>query len=210
MDIANPAGMSTPPRLLLIRHGQTSWNLHRRVLGRTDIPLDETGRKQAIELAGVVGPVDALYASPLSRARTTAELAFPGRAMELVEDLTEMHQGELEGLEAHELGGRYAELLTAWNADPGAVRLPGGETMREVQDRALAALQGIAARARPGERVAVVTHQLVISAVLTALVGEPTSAWRSRTHANTAWSEVLWGPTPELHAFRLSPHLPPS
>lgn len=76
--------------------------------------------------------------------------------------------------------------------------------MREVQDRALAALQGIAARARPGERVAVVTHQLVISAVLTALVGEPTSAWRSRTHANTAWSEVLWGPTPELHAFRLS------
>ncbi len=200
--------MSTPPLLLLVRHGQTSWNLNRRVLGRTDIPLDETGRRQAYDLSSVVGAVSALYSSPLSRARSTAELGFPDHTATLIDDLTEMHQGDLEGLEGHELGARYADLLAAWNADPGTVRLPGGETMAEVQQRAMRALSEVASRSAPGSRVAVVTHQLVISAVLTAVAGEPTSSWRTRTHPNTAWSEVLWGESPRLQAFRLGPHLP--
>jgi 2,3-bisphosphoglycerate-dependent phosphoglycerate mutase len=127
----------------------------------------------------------------------------------VVEDLVEMDEGDLEGLEAHELGERYGALLEAWNADPGTVRLPGGETMVEVRARALAALARIAAAAGEGERVAVVTHQLLISAVLTAIVGEPASTWRSRSHRNTSWSEVRWGSPPELRGFRLTPHLPP-
>jgi broad specificity phosphatase PhoE len=154
--------------------------------------------------------VDRIYSSPLIRARATAELAFPGRSLTLIDDLTEMDQGELEGLESHELGTRFGPLLERWNADPGEVRLPGGETMNEVRDRALLALGEIAASARPGERVAVVTHQLVLSAVLTALAGEPTSAWRTRTHGNTHWSQVSWGSPPTLQAFRLAPHLPNS
>jgi broad specificity phosphatase PhoE len=202
--------MSTPPTLLLIRHGQTSWNALRRVLGRTDIPLDATGCGQAVALGSVMGEVDRIYSSPLIRARATAELAFPGRSLTLIDDFTEMDQGELEGLESHELGTRFGPLLERWNADPGEVRLPGGETMNEVRDRALLALGEIAASARPGERVAVVTHQLVLSAVLTALAGEPTSAWRTRTHGNTHWSQVSWGSPPTLQAFRLAPHLPNS
>jgi broad specificity phosphatase PhoE len=199
--------MSTPATLLLVRHGQTSWNIQRRVLGRTDIPLDDTGRAQARDLREVIGPVDVVWTSPLSRARETAALAFPAHTPRLHDDLTEMHQGDLEGLGADELMSRFGDLLGRWTADPGAVRLPGGETMAELQERALVALDSIAA-ATPGCRVAVVTHQLVLSVICCHLLATPTAAWRAHSHRNTAWTEVRWARPPVVVAARLSPHLP--
>lgn len=176
-----------PHRLLLIRHGRTAWNVQRRVLGRTDIPLDEVGLEQAAALPARIGPVDAVWSSPLLRARQTA-----GVLMEptLEPDLQEMHQGDLEGLGAEELVTHHGALLAAWRVDPTGVRLPGGETMEEVQERALAALQRIAAGSAPGSTVAIVTHQIVLGTVCCARSGEGLAAWTKYSHQNCGWSEV--------------------
>ena len=201
--------MSAPPTLLIVRHGQTLWNVERRVLGQTDLSLDEAGILQAAGLPGAVGPVDAIWSSPLGRARQTAAplASHLGLPIQIDRGLTEMDQGELEGLYDQELRERFGPLLTLWNADPHAVRLPGGETMGEVQSRALSAFQRIA-ETGAGQRIVVVTHQLVLASVVCALRGEPLTAWRSHTHRNTAWSEVVWTSPPTLVHEKVSEHLP--
>jgi len=188
-------------KLYLIRHGQTAWNAARRVLGRTDIPLDEVGLAQATTLGARLGPVDVTWSSPLARARQTAA-ALQGPPPRVLEGLTEMDQGELDGLGEADLAERFGEILVAWRTNPGGVRLPGGETMDEVQARGLAAVAHVAAHSEG--RVAVVTHQIVISTTLCALAGEPLSRWRSHAHPNCAWTEIEWGQPPVVVAEKVS------
>lgn len=173
------------------------------MLGRTDLPLDETGEAQAASLARVIGPVDAVWSSPLLRARQTAERIG---AAAVDPDLTEMHQGDLDGLDESSLVARFGPLLAQWRSDPEHLRLPGGETMGEVRDRGLAALERIAGT-HPRGRIAVVTHQLTLAATLCTLAGEPLSCWRSYTHPNAAWAEVRWRPDRGIVALKLGPHL---
>lgn len=157
-----------------------------------------------------------MWSSPLGRARQTAAplASHLGVSVQVDLGLAEMDQGELEGLGEHELAERFGPLLALWNVDPQAVRLPGGESMGEVQSRALAAFHRIAAMSatrtdtEAGSRIVVVTHQLVLSAVLCSIRGEPLTAWRSHTHRNTAWSEVLWTSPPTLVQEKVSEHLP--
>ena len=192
------------PTLLLVRHGQTAWNIQRRVLGRTDIPLDETGTAQAIDLPGRIGPVLAVWSSPLARARQTAEPLATATGVPVLfdHDLIEMDQGELEGLGDVDLLALHGDLVQAWRADPGGLRLPGGETMDEVADRALAALNRIVGH-NPTGRTAVVTHQLVLAATLCRLQGLPLSRWRHHTHPNTAWAEIEWGQAPRVVGMKI-------
>jgi len=93
----------------MIRHGETEWALAGRHTGRTDLPLTERGREQARALretlAGLAGRADAIWTSPLARARETAELA--GLApTQVVDDLAEWDYGEYEGLSTAELRAR--------------------------------------------------------------------------------------------------------
>ncbi len=180
------------------------------MLGRTDLPLDELGLTQAETVGPVLGHIDAIWSSPLQRARQTAAAILVNRphlSLQIDPDLTEMDQGELDGLDEGGLRERFGTLLVDWAREPGGVRLPGGETLDEVQHRARGALERIAAASEPGARVVVVTHQLVMSSTLCGLRGEPLSAWRTHNHRNTAWSEIAWGPVPAVLAARQGPHL---
>ena len=203
---------NAPSRIFLVRHGQTAWNAERRILGRTDVPLDATGRAQARALAGVWahdgGPVR-LFSSPLVRARATADALAErvGVAPEVIEALVEQDQGVLEGLPAQELATRHAALLAAWREDPGTVTLPGGEAMAAVQARGLAALDALVARTEG--TLVVVTHQIWMSAVLCGIVGDPLARWRAWSHRNTAWCELAAGEAGALRvvAHDVAPHL---
>ncbi len=201
-----------PSRIFLVRHGQTAWNAERRILGRTDVPLDATGHAQARALAGVWphdgGPV-CMVSSPLARARATAD-ALAGRlGVEpyVVDDLVEQDQGALEGLPAQELATRHAALLAAWRDDPGAVTLPGGESMAGVQARGMAALDALLATTEG--TLVVVTHQIWMSAVLCGVAAEPLARWRAWSHRNTAWCELAAGEAGALRvvAHDVAPHL---
>ena len=157
----------------LLRHGPTAWNREKRIQGTTDIPLDPafdpTPWLQALDAHG---PWDCVVTSPLSRARETAGLLFPGRELEISAGLMEQDWGEWTGLTVEGLrrdfpGRIEAQEARAWDFTP-----PGGESRREVLDRVLAAIAG-AVRGRDGERILLVTHLGVIKIVLNHLLGEP-------------------------------------
>lgn len=146
--------------LYLVRHGETDWNLARRIQGSTDIPLNDTGRRQAAETGRLLGrrPWDAVITSPLSRAFETGsiiarELGLPAPSTDA--DLVERQYGEAEGLNYREMAERF----------PGDTPVPGRESREEVAARVLPALVAIA-QAHEDEAVVVVTHGGVIRSVL--------------------------------------------
>lgn len=153
--------------LTLIRHGQTDWNLARRIQGSTDIPLNDTGREDARTAAALLadGTHHTIYASPLMRAQETAQLIADSlglQALELAPDMREREFGDGEGMLVEEYLAEYGD----WNGLPR-----GAESLEQVRDRALSALDKIAADARRrsapvAESVIVVTHGGVIRSLL--------------------------------------------
>ena len=130
-------------RILLARHGETPWNAEGRYQGQEDIALSEVGIAQATALGERLREVriDRAIASPLSRARRTAELALgDARASQLTLDdgFKEIGHGDWEGLLASEIRERDAERLQAWRDSPDTVQMPGagGESLQQVLDRA--------------------------------------------------------------------------
>ncbi len=173
-------------RLILVRHGETESNRERLALGREDVPLNERGRRQAAavaaSLAGV--PVAAVYSSPLCRAVETARPLAEARGLEVQvdDDLIEMAVGELEGLSPQEMRDRYGDFLREWfSTEAGSLRMPGGESLQDVQDRAWAAVERLAER-HPEETVIVVSHNFTIHAVLCRALGIPVASFRRLQH----------------------------
>ena len=147
--------------ILLARHGETDWNLERRVQGHADRPLNETGRAQARALADALAgeQLDAVYSSDLVRAHRTARAVAERHGLEVtvVPDLREKHFGTWEGLTDEEVLRRFSEARRGQWGD--------GETAEEMAGRVLEALRRIA-RAHPGGRVLVVSHGGPLRAVL--------------------------------------------
>ena len=187
--------------LLLVRHGQTLANVERRFVGRTDVPLDEEGRRQAARLAARLQgvPRAALYASPLARARQTAEAL--GDPLTLDDQLMELHQGELEGLDGPTAFARFPEVFAAWMSDPASAVIPGGEALSACQSRGVAALTRIAQAHPPGPPVIVVSHQLLIVTTLLAALRQPLTGLRKLTQSNTAVNLLGWSETEGLRVW---------
>jgi len=181
-------------RLVLVRHGQTDGNASGRSQGRRDVPLNERGRKHARALAEALSTraLAAVVSSPASRCHDTARaIAEPhGLAVALDPRLVELDQGELDGLTGEEMRARFPGFLERWRAeDPSDLRMPGGETMREAQERMLAAAANLV-RAHAGSEVAVVSHNLAIKALLCHALGAPLAGFR-RLQLNVASISVV-------------------
>jgi len=152
--------MSTVGRILLVRHGQSTWNADGRWQGQADPPLSELGVAQAEAAAGAVDGVDLIWSSDLERAHHTAKILATRRGLEVVPDarLREREAGEWTGLTRAEIDEQF----------PGALeerrRPPGFETDEVLVPRALAALHDLAA-ALANRTAIVVTHGGVILAI---------------------------------------------
>ncbi|HLZ72060.1 MAG TPA: histidine phosphatase family protein [Dehalococcoidia bacterium] len=194
--------MTAPPellRLLLLRHAQTAHNRDGLVQGRADNPLSELGQRQAAALAERLStaPLEAIYSSPLVRARQTAEaIAAPhGLGVAIEPDLIEMDIGAMEGLSGAELRERFPEFMKAWlSQDAGGAAMPGGESLAQVQARAMAVVERVIAR-HPAGVAAVVSHNFVLLTVLCAILGLPLHEFRRLRQgvASLAIVEVLPG-----------------
>ncbi len=165
-------------RILLCRHGETPWNAEGRYQGQIDIPLAPTGEAQAralgMRLKGQ--PLTRAVASPLSRARRTAELALgEDRATRLTFDdgLKEIAHGEWEGLLATEIRQRDPERLAAWRDTPDRVLMPGGESLQMVLDRAWPAFARACEGLGPQDTLLVVAHDAVNRVLLCRILGLP-------------------------------------
>ncbi len=162
-------------RLLLARHGESTWNAERRFQGSTDIALSARGRAQAAALArGLRGyRVRAAYVSPFRRARETAELALQGTSVPLVvlEELRELSLGRWEGCTVDEIRAQDGDPYVAWLRAPHDCPPPGGEPLPMVSERVRAAIDRIAAAHPNGDDVLVVAHGGVISVYACHLLG---------------------------------------
>ncbi|MDT7652208.1 MAG: hypothetical protein QOI36_3614 [Pseudonocardiales bacterium] len=173
--------MTAATELTLVRHGQTIWHAENRYAGVSDVPLDATGRAQALALAewARAHPHDALVCSPVSRARETAApvAAVLGVDVEVVPELAEVDFGAAEGRTLAELRERDRAAADAFVADPVRHPFPGAEPPAEAAQRVLHALRAVAERHR-GRSVLVVGHNTALRLALCAWLGIPVSRYR--------------------------------
>ena len=203
-------------RILLARHGETPWNAEGRYQGQIDIPLSPTGEAQARALGARLQPqpLTRAVASPLSRARRTAELAL-GEArvamLSLDSGLQEIAHGTWEGKLAAEIGAEDPERFRAWREAPETVQMPRGESLQHVLDRAWPAFETACEGLDGDDTLLVVAHDAVNRVLLCRILGLPLPRlWSFRQAPATL--NLLEGPSPErLEVVRLNDcthHLP--
>ena len=142
-----------------MRHGRTAANAGGLLQGRLDPPLDDVGRQQAVAVAELVGPVDAVISSSLVRARETAECF---RAPVTIDDRwIELAYGEYEGVRAADVP---REVWQSWRSDPNFAT-ENGESFGELDRRVRAACDELIERI-PDEDIAVVSHVSPIKAAV--------------------------------------------
>jgi probable phosphoglycerate mutase len=163
-----------PSRLLLVRHGQSTWNRERRIQGQLDPPLSEEGREQAHRLGRRLAGrrFEGFYSSDLKRAFQTAQAiaAATGVEPKPEESLREIYLGEWEGLKTDEIAERFPEAWAHWVKEPDWDLVPGGERAVDFEARVTAAIDQIFQRHEHGD-VLVVTHGGVIQIALQRIVG---------------------------------------
>ncbi len=172
-------------QITFVRHGQTDWNLHRRIQGTTDIPLNDTGRDQARrageELAG--GEWDAILSSRLGRAHETAEIIAEQVGLStpsILDGLQERAHGDMEGMTFDERQAAF----------PGDTVVPGLETRDAVIARVLAALDG-SEHVTNDTRILAVSHGGVIGSLIRYATGgeQPTAG---QVIANGSYHDFSW------------------
>ncbi|MEV6728679.1 MULTISPECIES: histidine phosphatase family protein [unclassified Streptomyces] len=196
----------TGRKIVLWRHGQTSWNLERRFQGSTDIELTETGVAQARRAARLLASLqpDAIVASDLKRAAATAAelVAVTGLAVTHDAALRETYAGEWQGLTHDEIIKKYGEQYAAWKrGEP--VRRGGGELETEVADRAAPVVLEHAGRLPEGGTLVVVSHGGTIRTTIGRLLGLEAYDWESLGGlSNCCWSVLGEG----ARGWRLMEH----
>jgi phosphoserine phosphatase len=197
--------------ILLVRHGETTWNRDGRYQGRTDVPLSSEGEAQVRALGARLRsvPIAVAVASPLARARSTAEAVLGERdtpALELEPALVEISHGAWEGQLASDVEAAHAEMLGAWRSRPDrdVPAGPGAETLGDVEARAWPVLERLAARLRDDQTGLLVAHDAVNRVLLCRVLGLPlTRVWSFRQAPATL--NVLSGPSlDELAIVRLN------
>lgn len=195
-------------RVLLVRHGETPWNAEGRYQGQIDIPLSEAGEAQALALWKRLETVaiDRAVASPLSRARNTAQIALGERAGLLTLDagLSEIAHGTWEGKLASEINASDPTRFRAWRDAPETVQMPEGESLQQVYERVWPAFARAVQGLRADQTALVVAHDAVNRLILCKLLGMPfAQLWRFRQAPATV--NLLEGPNAEqLDIVRLN------
>ena len=167
-------------RLLLVRHGRTKLHRDDRFWGKTDIPLSSIGIKQAGHLRERLAAerITAIYASTLSRARSTAEIIAAGHKANVTAcgELCECNFGYAEGLTFDEIKRLYpalAEQLSNWKA----VTFPGGESLEQLNKRIKTFLKRLESH-KPQDTVAVVAHGGPLRLIICHLLGFELKHWQ--------------------------------
>jgi broad specificity phosphatase PhoE len=159
--------------VFLIRHGVTDWHRDQRVLGQRDVPLNATGINQAQAAASALSgvAVGEVLSSPLVRGVQTAEIIAGQFNIEVARDprLTDFRVGKWEGMNYDEVSKspEYQRFV----ADPLSDGIPGGEDMKQIRERAVAAVEQALEDAPHGESVVIVTHAGIVRVLLTYYLG---------------------------------------
>jgi probable phosphoglycerate mutase len=167
--------------LVLVRHGETAWNVEGRIQGHLDIPLNPLGEAQAQAVGKRLAreKFSSVYASDLMRALCTARPAVSEPDDTIVKDprLRERHLGVLQGLTGHEAREMYPAAWQAFKSRDPELPLPGGESLGEFSRRVSSFLEDMAKK-HAGDRILAVTHGGVLDAAYRHALGMPLSLAR--------------------------------
>jgi broad specificity phosphatase PhoE len=157
-------------KLILIRHGETYWNAERRIQGGdSDIELNDTGLSQAKKVAAFLKnePITAILSSPLQRATATAEAIANHHqlSIKVKQGLRELRVGELEGMSVSNLSTTFSQFLMQLWQGRGSTKLPNGESLSELQQRAWKAVESLLTQHEDGT-VVVVSHYFVTLTII--------------------------------------------
>jgi len=189
--------MFEPTRIIAIRHGETTWNVDTRIQGHLDIPLNETGRRQAERMALALAdePIRAIYASDLTRAWETAQYLGRIQGIEVTreEGLRERGFGDFEGKTFAEIAALLPEQSMRWRKRDPEFAPAGGESLIALRSRVIATAERLAA-AHPGELIALVGHGGVMDVLYRAATRLDIQAPRTWELGNAAINRLLWTP----------------
>ncbi len=176
-------------RICFIRHGETDWNVAKRIQGQTDIPLNETGHAQALAMAFNAAHYEfaAIYSSDLSRAWDTAQMLAARRGMEVkaMSALRERHYGLFQGITAAEGSQRFPEAYAHYKVrDPG-YDFGTGECLNGFARRVRDAID-VLARHHGGQTIAAISHAGVLDIVYRKATGRTLQAPRDFVIPNCA------------------------
>jgi broad specificity phosphatase PhoE len=175
-------------KLILVRHGETYWNKERIVQGGdSDIELNDTGLEQARKIAAFLEsePIIAIISSPLKRAIATAE-AVANRhklSVEIDQGLRELRVGDLEGISLSNLSTTFSQFLMQWWQDKGSTKLPNGESLIDLQQRAWNVVESLLERYKTNPEhnkdttVVVVSHYFVTLAIIIKALNLPLDSY---------------------------------
>jgi broad specificity phosphatase PhoE len=160
-------------RILLIRHGDTDWNVEEVFRGRVDIELNDIGIKQAQLLVKYLEdvPIEAVYSSPLKRALKTAQIIAASHRINVktTQELIDFDYGEWQGMSHGTVKEKYKVLYDEWLKNPHLVKMPKGESLDDVRQRATNLVDRIIAKHEG--TVALVSHRVIHKVIICALLG---------------------------------------
>ena len=200
--------------LILVRHGETSWNAERRLQGHIDIPLNPEGQRQALSMAHFLRDCGAsrILCSDLQRARDTAAplAALLGLALETEPRLRERAFGAFEGLAYDDIERRYPEAFRQWQARDLQARYPAGErpaeTLAELAERVAAILAEVG-QAGAGTTTVIVTHGGFLDCAYRLATGMDMQAPRNFDVRNASINRFQWRGSLKLLEWGIVTHL---
>lgn len=186
-----------PTRIIVVRHGETAWNVDTRIQGQLDIPLNDTGRWQAERLAQALAgeEISAIYSSDLQRAHATAlAVARPaGLAVATDQGLRERGFGSFEGRTFAEIEEAWPEQSLLWRKRDPEFAPAGGESLLVFRARVTRTAHALAAR-HPGEQIMLVAHGGVLDVLYRDATGQELQAPRTWDLGNASINRLLWTP----------------
>jgi len=180
---------SITTRICIIRHGETDWNVQKRIQGHTDIPLNETGRAQALAMAfnAAHHRFNAIYSSDLLRATETAQVLAQREDHEVkcLPQLRERHFGLFQGITAEQGAERYPEAFAHYVARDLDYDFETGESLRRFAERVADGIDWLV-RHHSGQTIAAVSHSGVLDVVYRRATGRPLQTPRDFVIPNCA------------------------
>lgn len=207
-QVSRPLGT----RICIIRHGETAWNMEKRIQGHTDIPLNATGRAQALAMAfnAAHHRFDAIYTSDLARALETAQVLAQREDLEVkcLSQLRERHFGLFQGLTAAQGAERHPEAYTHYQTRDLDYDFETGESLRRFSERVSEAIAWLV-RHHGGQTIAAVSHSGVLDVIYRRATGRPLHTPRDFAIPNCAlnwfrfdsqgWHLEAWADRHHLH-----------
>jgi len=179
--------------LLVVRHAQTLSNITGHYMGWIDEDLSEEGVWQAEQLSQRLShwSVAAVYSSPLKRALRTAEIIASPHSLpvQILEELGEIRLGAWEGMFAEEIEAKFPKLWRRWRRNPSNIQMPDGESLAQVQQRAIAAFRNIT-HLNQGQQVLIVTHDIIVRLLVAYCLDVSVSIYRRLEVANASLTMI--------------------